>query len=142
VDATDDGLPYVDEHALTVSAPPAQVWSALQEYVDAALTGPGRHLLPRLLGARPASGFAVAESVREQRLVLAGQHRFSRYRLVFALGPTDGGATLLRALTYAAFPGPHGRVYRLLVIGSRAHVVATNRMLHDIARRSTGAGSP
>ena len=37
------------------------------------------------------------------------QQMFSRYELVFALDQ-DGRATRLRAATYAAFPGPHGRV--------------------------------
>ena len=41
---------------------------------------------------------------------------------------------MLRALTYARFPGPHGRVYRLLVISSRAHVLATDGILASIRR--------
>ena len=131
-------LPYVDEHARTVAAPPAQVWSALQRYVDTALTG-GRHpLLSRVLGTEPTTGFAVAETVPGDRLTLAGRHRFARYRLVFALDSAGGDATRLRALTYAAFPGPHGRFYRLLVISSRGHVVATNRMLRAVDRLATG----
>ncbi len=66
--------------------------------------------------------------------MLSGRHRFSRYALVFELEPT-GEHTVLKALTYAVFPGVHGRVYRLLVISSRAHVVATRRMLASVSRR-------
>ena len=60
-----------------------------------------------------------------ERLTLTGRHHFSRYLLVFDLGDAPDGATRLRATSYAAFPGPHGRVYRTLVIGTRLHVVAT-----------------
>jgi hypothetical protein len=44
--------------------------------------------------------------------------------------------TLLSATTSAAFPGPHGWVYRLLVIGSRVHRVLVIRFLHDVRRRA------
>ena len=72
-----------------------------------------------------------------ERLTMAGHHRFSRYRLVFDLAETDlgsaaGGGTLLTATTLAAFPGPHGFIYRALVIGSRGHLVAVHRMLRAI----------
>ena len=50
---------------------------------------------------------------------MAGRHRFSRYRLLFALAADSrDGATRLSATTYAAFPGPHGAAYRFVVIGS------------------------
>ena len=45
-----------------------------------------------------------------------------------------GDGTLLRARSYARFPGPHGFVYRQLVIGSRAHRILLNRLLHTVAR--------
>ena len=65
--------------------------------------------------------------------MLSGRHRFSRYALVLEIDPS-GEQTVLRARTFAAFPGPHGRVYRLLVISSRAHVVATRRILASIRK--------
>jgi hypothetical protein len=48
--------------------------------------------------------------------------------------PTDG--VRLRALTFAAFPGLHGKVYRALVIGSGGHRVVVRRMLKRIAAQS------
>ena len=36
----------------------------------------------------------------------------------------------------ADFPGPHGRAYRLLVLGSRAHVLAVRRLLARVKRRA------
>jgi hypothetical protein len=125
--------PYVDAHHTTIEASSQVVWRTLRAYVDRMLEVADGSLFTRLLGTQPSAGFAIADEEPERQLVLAGRHRFSRYRLVFELEPTDGG-TILRALTYAAFPGLHGRVYRLIVISSRAHVLATRRMLTAIRR--------
>jgi hypothetical protein len=43
---------------------------------------------------------------------------------------------VLTATTRAAFPGARGRAYRALVIGTRAHVLATRHMLHAVRRLS------
>ena len=135
-------LPYVDEHAVEVRAPRDRVWRALDHYVHTSVGISDRHPLGLVLGTRPRSGFAVAASVPGEQVSLEGRHRFSVYRL--ALDVADGshpGTTTLRATTLAAFPGPHGRAYRLLVITSRAHVVATTLMLRTIARRAEAAES-
>lgn len=128
------GLPFVDEHAILIPAPRDRVWEALVRRAGSLSSGGGSPLT-RLLGTDPPAGFAVTESVAGQRLTLTGRHRFSQYRLVFELADAIGG-THLQALTYAVFPGVRGRAYRALVIGSRAHVVATNLILRSI-RRST-----
>jgi len=138
------GLPFVDEHGTRIAAPRELVWTALRRYVDSSLVdsskgGAESHLLGRLLGTEPRSGFAVAREVPNQHLGLAGRHRFARYLLVFEVADTDGGQTLLTARTYAAFPGPRGRIYRALVIGSRGHVVAVKRMLRSVRRLTTTA---
>lgn len=57
------------------------------------------------------------------------------------LRDAPGGGTLLRATTYAEFPGLRGRGYRALVIGSRLHVVATRGMLRSVARASQAASA-
>jgi hypothetical protein len=124
--------PYVDEHAITIAASREVVWTALRRHVAGSLLKPEGHALVRLLGTEPRAGFAVSDSVWGKSLSLVGRHRFARYKLAFELADTQGGATQLSAQTYAAFPGPHGRVYRALVIGTRAHVVATKRILRSI----------
>jgi hypothetical protein len=43
---------------------------------------------------------------------------------------------VLTATTRAAFPGARGQAYRALVIGTRAHVLATRHMLHAVRRLS------
>lgn len=127
-----DDLPYIDEHTVRVDAPRRAVWHGLQRYIESLLRGAERNPLVALLGPQPRAGFDVAESVEQQRLSLAGRHRFSRYRLDFELSDGAGGGTCVHARSYAAFPGIHGRVYRGLVIGTRLHVVATNYMLRGI----------
>jgi hypothetical protein len=126
--------PYVDEHHLTIDESRDLVWAALHRYVDSALVGSQGSLLKSVLGTVPRSGFGVAREVPGQQIELSGRHRFSRYRLVFELTDTGEGETVLSAKTYAEFPGLHGRVYRALVIGSRAHVVAVQGMLRAIRR--------
>jgi hypothetical protein len=135
-------LPYIDEHTVRIDAPRNVGWTALQRYIESLLRGAERNPLVALLGPQPRAGFDVVERVEQQRLSLAGRHRFSRYRLVFELSDAHGGGTLVHARSYAAFPGPHGRAYRGLVIGTRLHVVATNHMLHRIraAALRTAAG--
>lgn len=128
-------LPYVDEHAVTIDAPRAAVWAALERYANESLCTSKAELLGRALGADPPSGFGVAARDPERRLALAGRHRFSRYRLVFELDDAPDHGTVLRALTYAVFPGLRGLVYRTLVIGTRLHVLATRGMLHTVRRR-------
>jgi hypothetical protein len=107
-------LPFVDEHSIEADAPPEQVWEQLQR-------------------TAPSTGFHVTESDAPEKLVLEGRHPFSRYALVFLVDAIDGGRARVRAQTWAAFPGPHGRVYRALVIGSGLHVVAVRRMLRRLA---------
>ena len=85
-------------------------------------------------------GFAISAAGRHE-VVLEGRHHFSAYALVFLLDPDAGGQTRLRAETRASFPGPTGGLYRVLVIGSRGHVLDTRRLLAAVRRRAeAGAG--
>jgi hypothetical protein len=129
-------LPYVDTNQTRIAASRDLVWTALRRYVDSSLGIGEGNPLAWLLSAEPRTGFEVARAVPNQQLSLAGRHRFARYLLVFDLADVAAGETLLSARTYSDFPGPHGRVYRALVIGTRFHVVATKHMLHSIRRLS------
>ncbi|WP_262849863.1 hypothetical protein [Mumia quercus] len=135
-------LPYIDEHVEVVAAPRSVVWAALEDYAASDLARGVGTVGSFLLGTKPRGGFAVRERTPGERLVLGGRHRFSRYRLEFALADTPRGATSLRAASFAEFPGPHGAAYRALVIRSGLHVVATTRMLRQISRRATSASRP
>jgi hypothetical protein len=132
----DGELPYVDEHAIRIAAPRERVWTVLQCYAGGSLRFTEGSPVARILGTEPRAGFALSDSTPLTRLTLVGRHRFSRYMLTFELTDAPGGTTQLRAQTYAEFPGFRGQVYRALVIGSRGHSLATNRILRSVRRLS------
>jgi len=142
-------LPYIDEHAVDLAVGADDVWLYLLDGIDRSCSHRAAHLYARALrcedtdatGARPLAagstvpGFHVAQLEPRELLVLAGHHRFSTYALTFRLERTGPHRCRLHAETRAAFPGPAGRCYRLLVIGTGGHVVAVRRLLAGIKRR-------
>lgn len=136
----EDDLPFVDEHATVVAGTRDEVWQELERYADRVLARAADGTLSRLLGTDPPGGFRVAEREPGRRLSLVGRHRFSCYRLEFLLDDVDDvdDRTRLRARTLAVFPGPHGQVYKTLVIRSRLHVLAVRRMLRRVSTAVTG----
>ena len=132
-------LPFVDEHSRAVTAAPPAAWEATLAVATAMAQGDAGPL-GRILGVDPRAGFEVAEVVEGERVALAGRHRFSRYRAELRVEPLGEGS-LVRFRTLAEFPGPHGRVYRGLVIGSRGHVIGVKWILRRIARRADQASA-
>jgi hypothetical protein len=144
-----DDLPFVDEHAIEVAAPPERAWEAVRQTASRSFDGRSAALLARLLGtaeghprgdpAEPGStitGFRVSRADAPVELVLEGEHRFSRYALIFHLEALSGERTRVRAETRAVFPGLHGRAYRALVIGTRGHVLMVKRLLRAVRARA------
>lgn len=142
-------LPYLDEHATAIAAGVDAVWPALVDYVDRAFSRAGMTLYARIVGCadsaasgpRPLAvgstvpGFRVVTAVPGCELALEGRHRFSSYALIFRLEPVGSDGSQLRAESRAAFPGLHGRVYRLLVVGTGGHVLAVRRLVSAVRRR-------
>lgn len=139
-------LPYLDEHAVVIAASRTVTWAALLGMVE----GIGSTWFVRSLGAADAApsgprplgvgstvpGFRVVVADEWAELALAGRHRYSDYLLAFRLEEASDGRTRLAAVSRAAFPGPAGALYRMLVIGTRLHVLATRRMLAVVKRRA------
>ena len=131
-------LPRIDEHAVEVAAPPEAAWDAARHVLGGIGASPLARAYGRLVVADPA--FAVTAEQRPERLVLEGRHRFSRYAIVVRVGAAPGGSRV-RLESRAAFPGPHGALYRLAVVGSRGHVVAVRRLLAAIRRSAERHGA-
>ena len=113
-------LPFIDEHSVEIDAPAERVWEVL-------------------LNLAPRTGFPSRREDPGSGLLLDGRHPFSRYRLGFHLDRLGPARTRVRATTEAEFPGPHGLVYRTLVIGTRLHVLAVRRMLRQLKRAAERA---
>ena len=142
-------LPHVDEHAVDVAAPPEAAWAALLAVLRGSFGRPAARWIAGALGCDPRTttawerpdigstipGLRVVAAVPPRLLVVAGRHRFSRYGIVWRIEP-QGAGTRVRAETRAAFPGPHGALYRLAVISTRGHVVVTRRLLAQVARQA------
>lgn len=133
-------LPFVDEHSVEIPAASDAVWDALWAVLRRSFGGTrGSRLFGRAVGVRdtePIVGFRVAEEERGRRLVLEGEHRFARYRWTFRF--EDGR---LSAATHAAFPGPHGKAYRALILPTGFHARVVKRVLEAV-RRGASRGTP
>jgi hypothetical protein len=79
-------------------------------------------------------GFLITRAVPPAVLALMGEHRFSRYALVFRITQTPAGPARLSAETRAEFPGRSGSLYRTLVIRTRGHVLAVHSILRSVRR--------
>lgn len=149
IDIPLESLAFIDEHFIEVAAPTELVWEALlgtiAEISGARIGAP----LARALGCAHTEsggeageigstipGFVVARSVRPGVLALMGQHRFSRYALIFSILEKPSGLALLSAQTRADFPGVRGKLYRGAIVGSRGHVVVATRILRAVRRRA------
>ncbi|HEY2450892.1 MAG TPA: hypothetical protein VGI49_19045 [Mycobacterium sp.] len=116
-------LPYIDEHAITVDADPAETWSALLRIICRD---------PRDPSTVP-TGFVLDEARPPERFALKGRHPFAMYRWVFELDAEAPQRTRIRSATWAYFPGLHGKIYRALVIGTGGHRVVVRWTLRRIA---------
>lgn len=136
---------YRDVRSTTLTASPEIVWRAVLDQVEV-LGLPSWYV--RLIGCRDRQasgprplaagsvvlGFKVTTADPPAEIVLDGVHRFSVYTLTFRVVPTDAG-TRLEAHSDATFPGVLGAIYRLLVIDSRFHKLATRSIVARIRRR-------
>jgi hypothetical protein len=147
-------LPFVDEHAIEIDAPPDAVWNAVCHVAARSFDGGLTGRVSGVLGCvdretrgridqvgSSVAGFHVARAERPVELALEGAHRFARYALVFRIDEVGANRSRLRAETRAKFPGARGRAYRALVIGTRGHVVAVKRLLRAVGTHAERAAT-
>jgi hypothetical protein len=142
-------LPFVDRHGFRTTVEPQQVWAALAPTLMSVFGKPRARTYARLVGCRERrlsrpflmeegdtlAGFRIASARAPEELVLEGEHRFSRYALVFQIGGRQG-ITTVSAETRAEFPKVWGLVYRLLVVGTGIHAGIVRRLLKGLRRRA------
>lgn len=149
IDLPLEDLPHIDEHGVLVHATREETWKALVGSVPAAFSGRAAKRTAKALGCEETErsgdadrigatlpGFLFTRVIEPAVLALEGQHRYSRYGLIFSLESTKDDRTLLRAETRAEFPGIRGWAYRTLVVGTRGHVVVTKRLLGAVKKRA------
>lgn len=142
-------LPSVDEHEIEIDAPAEATWAALFPSLGRAFDGRLARTMASRLEARDTEasgdlhhpggtlpGFVVARAVAPVMLALMGEHRYSRYALVFRIDLLPGQRSRLRAETRATFPGARGRLYRVWVIGTRGHVLVVRSILRAVKKRA------
>ena len=123
IDVPIESLPYIDEHSVSIAAPPDVVWRSLLEVVCGMTAGRAKAPIAQVLGCAQTEhrgqpggigstvpGFIVTRAVPPAVLALMGEHRFSRYALIFRIDDLGPDRSRLRAETRAEFPGPHGRL--------------------------------
>jgi hypothetical protein len=155
IDVPIETLPFVDEHSIEVDARVDRVWDALLAVMGNFGGRPARPIA-RGLGCLPIErsprfgeigttvpGFIVTRAVPPAVLALMGEHRYSRYALIFRIAAEQPNGRLprLSAETRAEFPGRAGAMYRGLVIGTHGHVLATSSILRSVRRLSERTGS-
>jgi hypothetical protein len=147
IDTPIESLPFVDRHSITIAVSPQLTWDAMLVVVGKVGEERRSKALAKGLGCTPCDaegdwgeigssvpGFLVTRAVAPAVLALMGEHRFSRYALIFRIVERNSGLTECSAETRAEFPGGKGKAYKGLLIGTRGHVVVTNSILRSIRK--------
>ncbi len=142
-------LPPVDEHSVEIDAPAEAAWAALFPTLGESLDGPLARRTAKALDCRDEEavgdlhhpggtlpGFVVARSVAPVMLALMGEHKYSRYALVFRIDLLPGQRCRVRAETRALFPGAKGTVYKCAIVGTRGHAIVTRSLLRSLKKRA------
>jgi hypothetical protein len=138
-------LPKIDEHEIQVGVSPDEAWTALVRTFSGLTTHAGWRVIAKALRCQPGDssgdpdavgaslpGFRVTRSVPSRQWSLEGRHLFSRYSLTFRIAPLGADRSQISAESSAVFPGPQGRTYRALVIGTGGHVVGVRNILRRV----------
>jgi hypothetical protein len=149
----DSALPRIDEHEISVNVPAPVAWTAVVAVFGRLTTRPAWRIFAKTIRCKPdhaigtavtvgeaLPGFLVAGCEAPTEWALAGEHLFSRYALTFRITPVDSEHCRVVAHSYAEFPGPHGKIYRALVIGSGGHAIGVRGILRSIKIEAEHSG--
>jgi hypothetical protein len=149
IDTPLEALPAIDEHSIEIDAPADAAWEALFPTLGRVFDGPLARRVASGLGCRETAasgdlrhpggtlpGFIVSRAIVPVMLALLGEHRYSRYGLLFRIDLLPGQRSRVRAETRASFPGFKGRLYKVAVIGTRGHVLVVRSILRAIKARA------
>lgn len=149
IDVPLEKLPPIDEHEIEVDAPAEATWAALFPTLEDSFDTKFSRRYSQKVGARETDchgdlhhpggtvpGFVVSRSIAPVMLALLGEHKFSKYAVVFRIDLLPGQRSRLRVETRAQFTGAKGRFYRIGVLGTRGHVLVVRRLLRSIKRRA------
>jgi hypothetical protein len=140
-------LPFLDQHERLVIRPPAETFTAMCDVLASSLSGRFARAYGRLVRSAPNPsafrpglvtgdelvGFTVEQIAPPQRVVMAGRHRFARYRLEITVTPVTATTSRVAMRTSADFPGRAGSLYRLGIVTSGGHMAVTRMLLRRIA---------
>jgi hypothetical protein len=149
IDVPLEMLPPIDEHEIEVDAPAEVTWAALFPTLEESLDTKFSRRYSAKVGAvdtdchgdlhHPGGtlpGFVVSRAIAPVMLALLGEHRFSRYAIVFRIDLLPGQRSRVRLETRAQFDGPRGKLYKAGVIGTGGHAIVVRRLLRSIKRRA------
>lgn len=149
----DSALPCIDEHETSINVPAAVAWTAVLAVVGRLTTRPAWRMFAKAVRCKPdraigagvtvgeaLPGFLVARCEAPTEWALEGEHLFSRYVLTFRIAPVDSEQCRVAAHSSAEFPGPHGKIYRAMVIGSGGHAIGVRSILRSIKTDAEHSG--
>ena len=149
IDVPLEKLPPIDEHEIEVDAPAEAAWAAIFPTLEHSLDTKFGRRYSEKVGAietdchgdlhHPGGtlpGFVVSRAIAPVMLALLGEHKFSKYAIVFRIDLLPGQRSRVRLETRAQFDGTRGRIYKLGVLGTRGHVLVVRRILRAIKRRA------
>jgi hypothetical protein len=149
IDMPLEALPSLDEHSVEIDAPAEAAWQALFPTLEESFDTERARSYSKRVGALETDahgdlqhpggtlpGFVVTRSIAPVMLVLVGEQRISRYAMVFRIDLLPGQRCRLRLETRAQFDGGKGRLYKIVLRGSRTHSIVVNRVLRGVKRRA------